>query len=328
MRRLVSIAVAMVGLLVVAPVAAAEIRTVTAQDPADRVLTVSGVPNSPDIKQVLATYDSVGKLSITVEFYNRIDQLDTSQNYKFWGKFNVGDGYAIWNDPASCGAGGSSGALYGQHNILGSFYDRASVGDYEGYLDFNRTDWPDEKTITISASSPVLANRNYRCLEYTLNARSRSSISNIYSDYDAGCDCWYLSPTLDTLRGEVKYGVVTTSHGVWFDGFQPPPPPPPPPPAQVKGKLRVTASGGCRRASLNSWNVLPWAGGAPATGTIRAKIGRQVREFPASRTEPVRWNRVRGGARTIHVAYLGDERRTAATTLATVTVYRTLCSRR
>jgi Ca2+-binding RTX toxin-like protein len=68
--------------------------------------------------------------------------------------------------------------------------------------------------ITISATSPVIAGRDYRCIDYALYARTRSTISNPNSDYDPYCDCWYLNPLLDAVDGSP-----------WFDGFAPPPPP-------------------------------------------------------------------------------------------------------
>lgn len=322
MRKLILMVVA-VGLLVAAPVARGEIRTATVFDPADATPTVSGVPNNPDIRQVLVKYDTNGSISLTVEFYNSLNTMDLSQNYKFAAQFDIGEGSPTYGDSASCYAGGVPGDLYGQHNVLGSFYDRASISGYEGYLYFTRSESVDKKWFTVTATSPALGGRNYRCIEYTLFARSHSSISNIYSEYDPGCDCWFVEPAIDTINGTTTYGSAS-ARGVWFDGFQPAPPPPPPV-ELAKGKLRFTAVGGCRRAKLTSWKVLPWAGGAPATGTIKARLGRQVREFPASRTAPVRWGRVRPGYRNIHLVYSGDEKRTAAEVDGSVWVSRYGC---
>lgn len=67
----------------IATSASAEVRTLNAGDPADATPTISGNPDNPDISAVDATYDSSGSLSITVDFYNSINSLDTSQNYAF-----------------------------------------------------------------------------------------------------------------------------------------------------------------------------------------------------------------------------------------------------
>jgi hypothetical protein len=319
-RKLVLTVVAM-ALLVAAPGAGAEIRTLTVQDAPDGIPTVSGVPDNPDISQVAVRYDTAGSLTLTVAFYNSLDWVDKSRNYKFWGRFSVGEGSAGYN-PATCWAGGTPGDLYGQHNVVGNFYDRASVNGYSGYLNFSTSTSADRKIVSITASSPVLANRNYRCLEYALYARSYSSITNLYSEYDEGCDCWYLSGKLD----DIGSGGILSS-GVWFDGLQPPPPPPPPL-EQLKGKLSIVVGGGCRQATLKSWKVLPSAGGYPLGGNIRVRIGNQVREFPATQPGPIRFKRVRSGWRNMHVVYTGDPRRSAAAADETVRVTTRGCYRR
>lgn len=325
MRKLVLMVVAF-GLLVAAPAASAEVRTLTVQDAPDGIPTISGVPDNPDISQVAVHYDSAGTLTLRVAFYNSLDWVDKSRNYKFWGWFNIGEGSPNAFDPSSCYAGGAPGDIYGQHNVVGSFYDRAEVGGYNGYLNFTPSMSVDKKIISLTASSPAIANRNYRCLEYSLYARTHSSITNLYSDYDEGCDCWYLNNGLDTIRGTVNYGSIIEK-GVWFDGFQPPPPPPAPL-EQLKGSMQITAVGGCRSATLKSWKITPWAGGYPLSGNLRVRIGNQVREFPATQPGPIRFKRVRSGWRNLHVVYLGDPRRTSAKADETVRVTTRGCYRR
>ncbi len=320
MRKLVLMVVA-VALLAMAPAAGAEIRTLTVQDPPDGIPTVSGVPDNPDIKQVDVRYDTGGSLTLTLTFYHALDAIDRSRNYKFVGNFDLGEGYPDSLSPGNCRAGGQTADIYAQHNVIGTFYDQAEVSGYSGYLTFTNTLSADKKTITLTASSPVLAGRNYRCLEYTLHARTYSSITNLNSDYDASCDCWYVRTGLDTIAGTVSWGSISAT-GVWFPGFQPPPPPPPPPTPlkQLEGRLQIAVSGGCRRATLKSWTVSPWAGGYPLSGNIRVRLGNQVREFPATQPGPIRFKRVRNGWRNVHVVYTGDPRRTAAKADKTVWV--------
>jgi hypothetical protein len=205
--------------LVSASSAAAEVRTLAVDDPQDAVATVSGTPNSPDISRVEARYDTAGSLTITVHFYNDAASIDRSQNYAFWGTFTVGS----VGSQTSCAT--AAGSIFGQHHVYATsttFYDRASVSGLDGTLDFTRTTSPDNRTITISASSPSIANRDYRCLSYQLNARRYSTAENIYSRYDEGCGCWYTSSVLDVVG---QHGQYDTLGAVFFDGYGPPPPP-------------------------------------------------------------------------------------------------------
>ena len=320
MRKLVLMVVA-VGLLVAAPVASAEVRTAAIPDAPDGIPTVSGIADNPDISQITVHYDTAGSLTLIVSFYNSIDAIDKSRNYKFWGRFSLGEGSAGAFNPAACWAGGKPGDLYGQHNVVGSFYDRSSVNGYNGYLNFTNSVSADKRTIVLTATSPVIANRNYRCIEYSLYARTYSSIYNLYSEYDEGCDCWYLSSKLDTIGAD-----SILAPGVWFPGFQPPPPPPPPL-EQLKGSLQITVGGGCRQATLKSWKVNPWAGGYPLSGNIRVRLGNQVKEFPATQPGPIRFKRLRSGWRNMHVVYTGDPRRTVAKADETVRVTTRGCYR-
>ena len=205
-----------------ASAASAEIRTLAIDDPQDAVPTVSGTPNSPDISRLEARYDSAGSLTITVHYYNDAATIDRSQNYAFWGTFSIG-GIDTVGTQTGCAA--IPGSIYGQHHVYAtstSFYDRASVSGYDGTLDFTRTTSPDNRTVTLTASPASIANRDYRCMNYQLNARRYSTPENIYSNYDAGCDCWYTSGVIDVVGQRGQYDTIGAA---FFNGYQPPPPP-------------------------------------------------------------------------------------------------------
>lgn len=143
------------------------------------------------------------------------------------------------------------GDLSGQHHVYTAypftFFDRASAQGYSGYLNFNRSTSADGRQIIISASSPALANRDYRCMTYELDARKHAPASDPLSLYDPDCGCWYRGVTLDSAGGA---GIYVPPPTLWFDGFRP---------AgstklktchrsrYLRGKLRV-AGVGCKRA--------------------------------------------------------------------------------
>ena len=201
--------------------AAAEVRSLAVVDPQDATPTISGVPNSPDIQGLQVTYDSAGSLTLQVTFYNAPSSLDRSQNYAFWSAFSVATATPYDGLPDRC----SSSSISGQHHVFAertTFYDRASISGLDGVLQFTRTTSADGKTVTVTASSPALANRDLRCVSYELRARRYSTAASIYSDYDESCNCWYVSNSLDTV-GTVEKGGVTPE--VWFDGYAPGPQP-------------------------------------------------------------------------------------------------------
>lgn len=119
------------------------------------------------------------------------------------------------------------GELFGQNHVFAStglhFFDQAEVSGYSGKLQFSRTTSPDGRQIVLSASSPALANHDWRCFGYSLNSRTHASASNIYSKYDESCDCWYVSQTLDILGTAERAGLGPK---LWFTGFAPVPLPP------------------------------------------------------------------------------------------------------
>jgi hypothetical protein len=228
MRRLRAGIVA-IGLTIVLGTAVsparADTRTFTATLNSDARPTISGIPDNPDVRQVHIVYDTSGSLTITVDYWHAVNALDTSQNYSFWGSFSIGTGAGSESYKyCDTSAGGSLG---GQHHVYSKyafhFFDQASVVGYGGTLTLTRTMSPDNTEVTLTGSNPALANHDWTCATYTLYARTRSSIDNIYSHYDDYCDCWYVTTTLDSIGaapGPVAY----------FDAPPPPPPPPLPPP--------------------------------------------------------------------------------------------------
>jgi hypothetical protein len=214
-----------VGVVAIPASAGAEIREAAVSDPPDGMPTISGAPDNPDISAVTARYDSAGSLSLVIDFYRSVNELDTSENYAFFGEFMVGGaatfGYSATEVP-HCG-----GELYGQNHVFAStglqFYDQATITGYSGTLKFSRATSPDGRQITLSASSPALANHDWRCFGYSLSSRTHASAANIYSKYDGSCDCWYVSPTLDILGTTETVGA---GPDLWFNGFAPVPVPP------------------------------------------------------------------------------------------------------
>ena len=161
-----------------------------------------------------------------VSLYHNPAALDLSQNYAFWGSFSVG-GASSATPPASCTAS-VPGSVTGQHHVFSqssTFLDRATVSGLGGYLPFSRSVSADGRQITLSASSPALANRDLRCFTYSLESRRRSTASNLYSRYDEHCDCWYVSGGFDRVGEWDPSGVGQL---VWFNGLKPTAPPPPP----------------------------------------------------------------------------------------------------
>lgn len=218
--------VASVGLS--AAPARAEIRSATVTDPADATPPLSGPPNSPDVKQVRATYDTAGSFSFVVDFYNSLTDLSFNPTYAHYGQFDIG---------SSCEVG-AYGGITGQHHVASSsttFNNEFSVSGYSGTLEVQRTVSPDGRQITISGQTPAIANQDYVCFDYTLGGRDYSTYSNPHSDYDENCGCWYTGGAEDWL-GESFY-----DDAFYFDGFAPPPhvPPAVPPPGCGEAKRRL-----------------------------------------------------------------------------------------
>jgi hypothetical protein len=178
-------------------------------------MTVGGQPSQPDVSGVRVLYDTTGAISIIVDFYGPVDGYDSSQNYAYYGNFTVGS-WKRYGATLSCSTEAQGSLGSGQHHIYSAsstFFDRATVTGYDGYLNFARALSADKRQITLTASSPTIANRNYQCVTYTTNGRRRSTVENINSRYDENCDCWYVGAPPDTV-GQFQ-----------FAGQDPPPPP-------------------------------------------------------------------------------------------------------
>ena len=223
LRRLfvISLTSAFSWLALYAGAAHADVRQLHATDPQDATPTVSGQPNNPDVAGLAAVYDSAGTLTLTVSFFNDPTSTDHSQNYAAYGSFSIGKINGA-GSTASCSTA-VPGGLNGQHHVYGSygaFYDRATVGGMDGYLNFARTG--SGTTVTITATSPALAGRDYQCASYQLRGQRYSTAGNLDSRYDSGCDCWYLATVLDVVAPRSQYDSLGL---VLFDGFAIPPSP-------------------------------------------------------------------------------------------------------
>ncbi len=223
MRRLftISLTVTLTCLAPLAGAAHADVLTLSTVDPQDATPTVSGQPNNPDVANLRVVYDTTGTLTLTVSFYNDPAGTDHSQNYAAYGSFSVGKINGV-GSTATCSTA-IPGGLTGQHHVYsgyGTFYDRATVSGMDGYLNFNRTGAG--MTITITATSPALAGRDYQCVSYQLRGKRYSTASNLNSDYDAGCDCWYLATILDVVAPHGQYDTLGFAA---FNGFAIPPAP-------------------------------------------------------------------------------------------------------
>jgi hypothetical protein len=281
---------------VAGPSARADVRTLAVADPQDAPPTISGVPSNPDITELNVAYDTSGSIAITVTFVNSVNSLDLSQDYAEFGNFRVstGDVWPTGGDPLC--TDGSAGNLIGQNHIASNvetFNNQATIIGYTGTLPFTVTKSADGHQITLTASSPALANHNYTCANYTVYAKIRSTASNPNSDYDAGCDCWYVSSLLDA----VPNGAPTS--GAWFDGFAPLPPTPtttspaPAPPASNPPNKKTTPK------------PIPRLTSAGAAKDTRVKLALNSRTVQHLKT---RCSRVSNTRMKCHVAFTGRRR--------------------
>lgn len=298
MKCLLTTLVAACGVsLVISAGAGAEIRTATITDPEDAIPPISGDPNNPDVSQVDVLYDSTaGSIALTVGFYNSLHVLDMSENYSIYAYFNVG---------SNCYASDFQG-IEGQHHVRSlytQFYDRATVTGYSGYLEFDRVEAQDGRSITISASAPGLIDQDFRCLSYRLLGRARNSPSNPYSRYDADCGCWYLNQLLDDVADKA-----------WFEGFAPEDQP------KVETRYTVNPRSRCYGLDLSHWELLP----EQVYGEERSFGGELVfrlRGHGSSKTlrtrvrDVIRWKDLRDGRYRLETHYSGDEWRQRSETL-------------
>ena len=134
--------------------ASAEVRSGSVTDPADAFLhqNVDGTSyRDQDIQRVTASYDTAG--SITTTFYF-LDPVPASTPDSVEASFST----------ASCDY--TPGRARVSLSPSSSRYDSASVyiGGYEGSIDATSTLSADHRAITVQASAPVLANRDYSCV--------------------------------------------------------------------------------------------------------------------------------------------------------------------
>lgn len=312
---------ALVGLLILsvltlmavtAPESRAEVQTASVEDPADAPLTVSGVPSQPDIKNVSIIYDTAGALSLTVTFYNSPSALDYSNRYAFWGNFGLGVIRRYGGSP-SCEFT-ATGMVNGQHHIFSTtglrFYDQASVTGYEGQLPFQRTMSPDGRSITITASSPVLANRHFDCFEYSSHSRFRSTPSNSHSDYDSSCDCWYVGGIDDVA------GITSTDYWEalnYFDGYTPTI-------TMPSTRFWLNPKAYCRSLDLSRWTLLPdrvngVRRGFPSKLRFELRSGGRTLTLSRKPSSNLWWDRLAPGRYSLIAFYPGDSWRKPSNTV-------------
>lgn len=298
MRLLLPLLVGLALVLAAAPsTAAADVRTLIHNDPEDATPPVSGQPNNPDIKSVEATYDDAqGQLTLSVAFYNALDELDTSEVYSMYAYFHL--------DSACFESGGDS--IEGQHHVLSDytqFYDRAQVSGYSGYLNFQREVSADQKSVTISATAPALQGKDYKCLTYRILGRARAD--RVTSNYDPDCGCYFFGRVLDEL-GEGR---------VYFPGYSPEELP------RVETVYRQQVQGKCRRINLSYWEVLPdqvYGSDRRFSGDLAFVLrgeGRSRRLRTGLKNQIV-WRGLSPGRYEIRGRYTGDEWRLPSRTVA------------
>lgn len=212
-RTVLSVASGLALLLAVAP-ASAEVRSATVSDSADMpVKLAGGAPEYPDIKRVTANYDSAGSFSIRVEFYNSINSLDPSTVYSHKGDFrfsNCDPDRSVENDPP---------LLSGSHRIAGqpTVGDLFAVEGFTGAGTVQRSQSEDGLAVTVSGSSPAIANQDYRCFFYHNVGRSRASEPSPPDfEYDSECDC-YFTEKHDDLEAAEK----SNDYYNFFSGYDP-----------------------------------------------------------------------------------------------------------
>ncbi len=214
-----------------------------------------------------------------VTFYHPLTSVDMSQNYGFFGRFSLSKASVV-----GCGYVAVGEIYNGQHHVrsrYGTFFDRALVQGYSGYLSFTRASL-DGQTIELRASAPGIAARDIQCLHYELGARRISTISNPSSDYDPNCDCWYVSPILDIAGCASPTGCPSN----YFAGFGMPGPEEDP--AGVAGPFRLKHFSVKQYACLKEFGFnIAVTGNARAAweatfakrrgGPVRARLGGTVK---------------------------------------------------
>lgn len=212
---------AVLAALLTPSVAAAQVQTLSVDDPSDVSATLSGTPSETDIKHIDVRFDNqAGSLSIVVEFYRAPSSLDTTDNYAYWATFGLGTS-------ASSGIGCETydtGSVTGQHHIYSSsgvqFFNQASVAGFDGKMPVGVAASDGGRTLTLTAQNPALMNREYVCFSYRTEHRQYSSVSNPNSRYDSSCDCWYTTDW-DDIAGLTGIGDYFGKDLVYFDGFAP-----------------------------------------------------------------------------------------------------------
>ncbi len=167
----------------------------------------------PDVKAVDVNYDDAGALTVSATFYD-----DTRARPSTWYATEVSvivGQTKITNGRADCDSLLLPAAHYATATVgfnRGRAYASGSVAGFEGSLTTTPTLSADGRVLTAVFTNSALARRSYECVSPSGSTWVISTPENLYSRYDAGCDCWYVYST-------------TSSDGLarfWFSGSEPP----------------------------------------------------------------------------------------------------------
>jgi hypothetical protein len=173
-----TLALAVILCLAAAPSAFADTRTVTLADAQE--MTCTSAPCVPDIVSVAVAYDTLGNVTVAATFANPLPPAGAPGIRDSIVRINLGGG--LTSDGLNCAPVGTSGALSGATGDV-----RIEAGAYEGGstassaargvlsvvgspagVPMTRSVSSDLRTLTVSATSPALANLALNCTQADL----------------------------------------------------------------------------------------------------------------------------------------------------------------
>ncbi len=148
-----------------APAAAAETRTGAAADPQDQPAALSGLPK-PDIQEINVAYDTAGTLSVAATFFA---PLNASASGGKQLEIKVGSAFTTTEIAGTLFASCDSfhpGDVTATTDLTTSPFPSTglmTVAGFDGALTATRLLSADGRQVTITATHPALADRDYRC---------------------------------------------------------------------------------------------------------------------------------------------------------------------